>query len=246
MTPMPVDSEAQIALWRRLVLRGTQCGVGYADAQDLAGQALLKALETFDGARGAFAPFCRTVHANILRNHWRDRKTLEAFDPEREDHADPRDPIEDHMDREMREKLREIADRILSELSPEQAAFFLALREAHEEIEYGAVSEAARLLGIPPLRGHDLYKQIRRKARKHLGRFEAVIGLEETAPGAPPEPAGIIRGASRPRREGAFAEPPLEHDPRLRIVMRCASAGYQRFDESLTPALRARLAALFT
>jgi len=267
--PMNVP-EAGIALWRRLVARAAARGVPYADAQDLAGQAFLKALESFDGARGGFGPYCRTIHGNLLKNYWRDRKITVEIDPDSDLLADGRDPAEVQMNDEMSSAMRSIADKILADLNPVQAAFFVALSEVIGEFEYGAVSEAARRIGIEPLRGHDVYRQIQRKARKHLEEFASLVMAEhglaardvvEAAPEAPAAPAAEVVVARTPPREAPSADiapgPPraarlfglraaAPADPFVLLSARFTSAGFGRFEASLSEDARRRLVALLS
>jgi hypothetical protein len=125
-------------------------GVAYEDARDLASQTLLKAMQSFDGARGRFAPFCHTVHRNLLKNHWRDRKPTVEFEPEDDPREAPDTPHDRFVSEEMRAMMHDVADRILESLDPGEAAFFLTLSEVCDETGSALVSEAARRLGLKP------------------------------------------------------------------------------------------------
>ena len=57
-----------------LVRTGTSRGISLADAQDIAGDAVERALSAFDPAKGEFSAFCRAIFSNLMKNHWRDKK----------------------------------------------------------------------------------------------------------------------------------------------------------------------------
>jgi hypothetical protein len=225
----------ELALWRRLVAAGLRAGARYEDAQDLSSQAILRALEAHDPARGAFEPFCRAIHANLLKNHWRDRRPTREFDPEMDGGVDGFDPQVWLVILEDREMLRDISDRILAALEPEEAVFFLALAEAYRETERAAVTAVARRLGHEPLRGWDIFRRIQRKARRHLQDYlhtvEPQRDLEACRSGfadaeAPPpdfaaSPASdeiAAADAFRSRREVFDREPPAEPDFASRLA----------------------------
>jgi hypothetical protein len=56
--------------------------------------------------------------------------------------------------------------RIKEMLSPEELAFLDALKEVTEESESVMVSEAARRINITPQKGHDIFRRIKRRAKK--------------------------------------------------------------------------------
>ncbi|MFN0151108.1 MAG: RNA polymerase sigma factor [bacterium] len=235
----------EIALWRRLVVVALRSGVRYEDAQDLASQAILQGLKSHDASRSPFAAFCHTIHANLLKNTWRDRKTTVEFDPEIDQRPDPRD----HRDRlvleEIREMMSKIAEKILAELTPEEAALFLTLAELYDSAERAAVSEAARRLGIEPLRGWDIFRRIQRKARhlsdefaeggRDVGLRRASEYIPESGPvmSEPPPPPRAARSPARSRQP-------------ILLAAACATAGYDRFAERLSPEQRAHLARLLS
>lgn len=235
---------AEIALWRRLVARAWRSGLGLEDAQDLAGRAVLQALESFDPGRGAFAPLCVTIHRNLMRNHFRDRKIAVPFDPDRDERTAPEDPLEILGEEEWRAMMSDLAESILAELDPDEAEFYRALGEVMAEMEAGAVSEAARRCGIPPAKGWDIFRRIRRKARKHARRFEALRGTE--APPSVESPAEPLAQCLASAIEAESASPgssvPLDLEI-LAAVSESALLGFDRFSASLSTAQRARLAA---
>ncbi|MHB8079556.1 MAG: sigma-70 family RNA polymerase sigma factor [Candidatus Krumholzibacteriia bacterium] len=242
------DSPATLALWKGLVGQALRVGVPYEEARDLASQALLKALEAFDGGRGEFGPFCRTILANLVRNHWRDRKPTEPHDPETDPRAAADDPFADICSREVRELMRDLADRLLAVLEPPEAAFFLALAEVAREAETVAVTAAARRLGLEPLKGWDLFRRIQRTARRLQAPPSFMVSAARLAPPAPPS---ILRSpvvTDEQARDDGFASPPPARSaagsPALLLLAGCASAGFGDFAATLAPAARARLAEL--
>lgn len=254
--PAGSGSRAQILLWRSLVHSGLRAGLSYEDAQDLASQAFTKALAAHDPARGPFSALCRTTHGNLLRNHWRDRKPLAPIEGE-DLPGGGEDPLEGLVLGREREMMQALSDRILAALDPEEAALFLALSDVILEAEKAAVSEASRRLGIEPLKGWDIFRRIRRKARRHLGEFEAAVGRED---------ARVAMKESAAERQVLFADsdavPSLSQSvpgpsqdlsrayaarwmaPLLFLASACADAGFGRFEASLNAEQRARLAAL--
>jgi DNA-directed RNA polymerase specialized sigma24 family protein len=247
------DTSATLALWKGLVGQALRVGVPYEEARDLASQAVLRALEAFDGARGEFGPFCRTILANLVRNHWRDRKPTEPHDPESDPRAAPDDPLDDILTREVREQMRDLADRLLAVLAPPEAAFFLALAEVAREAEEAGVTAAARRLGLAPAKGWDLFRRIQRKAR-HLEEPHALrMDWTETL-SAPIMPHSLLQADvdrvsddSVVLREGlrsSGADGSSPWPPALLLLAGCASAGFGDFADALAPADRARLAEL--
>jgi len=169
----PTDDTAREAraLWNQLLVRALRRGVPYADAQDLAGQAVLKALEAFTPERGSFEALCGTIHANLVKNWWRDRKPTEPWDDGRHDRPGAADPGADAEQKEWREMCQRVADLILADLDPQEAALFLALGEQCREAERATVAAAARRVGIETLEAWNVFRRIQRKARQHLQRF---------------------------------------------------------------------------
>lgn len=230
-------SRGEIALWRSMVARASRSGVRYEDAQDLASEAVRKALAAHEPGRGPFGPFCRAIHANLLKNYWRDRKSTVELDPEMDDRESGSNPLDEVAFEEGREMMRRIADRILETLDPQEAAFFLALAEACQDVESVAVTAAARRLGIDPIEGWNRFRRIQRKARRHMGEYE--ITMESR----PAEPLREAPAASLPPMLDALAIPD-EGDGLLLAVAGSTSAGYERFAARLDEEERRRLSAL--
>ncbi len=255
-------SAAELALWRSLMLRAFRRGVPRPEAEDLASQALLKALQAHVPERGDFAPFCVAIHANLLRNWWRDRKPTEPWDEQMHDLSGPDDPHADLADQEERAMFQHIADRILSVLEPDEAALFLAMGDLARDAERAAVSAAARRVGLAPLKAWDVFRRIQRKARAFTGDFAVVsscrplplvmdelrgdierVTVREPQPrpqDEPEEPPAVAE--EMPLRWAAHARPGLF--PSLFRIAAHADAGFSAFAAGLTPEQRGRLAAL--
>ncbi|MBP6875433.1 MAG: hypothetical protein KBD56_05140 [Candidatus Eisenbacteria bacterium] len=206
---------AEQALWRALVRRGLRTGMFLEEAQDLASRTLVKALDSYDAQRGSFDAFCRTIHGNLMKNHWRDRKPLEPIDEETVAVDDRIDPLEILTEREERTIMRTLSDRILAALDPEEAAFLLALSDILFETERVVVSQAAARLGMKPLQGWDIFRRIQRKARPMMDEFREVLSpVAEKAQ----SPESDIRFHSRPHagprpRGAAFGDDAAEGAP---------------------------------
>ena len=244
-------SRGEIALWRLLVSRALRSGVRYEDARDLASEAVRKALEAHAPDRGPFAPFCRAIHANLLKNHWRDRKPTEEFDPGTDPRESPDDPFGEIALEEGREMMRRIAEQILASLSPQEAAFFLALADAQRETERTAVTAAARRLGIRPLQGWNLFRRIQRKARVHLEEYESAADIQGMRrPSAPPtmEPMRdewIVEGAEMPMSAPVAGRArPAAGGWLVFLAASAATAGYEQFSATLSAEQRGHLSGL--
>jgi DNA-directed RNA polymerase specialized sigma24 family protein len=250
--PRPLE-----ALHRQLVARGLRTGIHLEDAQDLAGQTFMNALRSHDEGRGPFRPFCFTVHANLLRNHWRDRKPMIDIDDLPDEPMATGDPFTDLLSHEERETFRALADRILARLDPEEAAFFLTLSDVIADAVRAAVTEAARRMRITPLKGWDIFRRIQRKARADREEFEGVARArpatirrdEVMAPSVEADfdlvlgdvphakPLASVRSARPPRRR-------RRPDPTIILSAACASASYERFALSIPREDLDRLASL--
>lgn len=242
------DSPATLEIWKGLVGQALRVGVPYEEARDLASQALLQALGAYDGGRGDFGPFCRTILANLVRNHWRDRRPTDPHDPESDLRAAADDPLADVLTREGREFMRDLADRLLATLAPSEAAFFLALAEVAREAETVAVTAAARRLGIAPLKGWDLFRRIQRQARRlQTPPSFMVSDVREEPPALPSVLRSPVVTEERAGDDGLASPPPARVAagfPALLLLAGCASAGFGDFAATLTPTARARLAEL--
>ncbi len=137
-------------------------GVPFEDAQELVQASIVAALDRFDEGKGAYLGYCTTILGNRIKNYWRDRKPTESIDD-----VDIPDPgFQDDLEREEeRARMTKMIRRISRELTPEEAAFLKALGVATEELESRAVSHAARLLGLEPEKGWDIFRRIQRKAK---------------------------------------------------------------------------------
>ncbi len=147
-----------------LVLSATSRGILFADAQDLAGDAIERALSGFDPAKGEFSAFCHTILSNLVKNYWRDKKKTEKY-PDDEGPVDP-EPFIDAI--ELAETVREIRaalSAIKKKLSPGEVIFLNHLQDVLDESGERAISEAARRSGLTPAKGWDLFRKIRRKAK---------------------------------------------------------------------------------
>jgi hypothetical protein len=147
-----------------LVRVATSKGIILADAQDLAGDTIERALSGFNPARGEFPVFCHTILSNLMKNYWRDRKKTEEY-PDVDGPVDPDPPIDPL---ELADTLREIQaalSGIKKKLSPEENTFLKHLQDVLDESGTRAISEAARRAGLTPAKGWDLFRKIQRKAR---------------------------------------------------------------------------------
>jgi hypothetical protein len=248
MEPSPAASAAEAALWRSLMVRALRRGVPREEAEDLAGQAFAKALEGFAPERGSFEAFCGTIHANLLRNWWRDCKPTEPWDDQAHERPAPDDQHAAVVDEEERAMYRDIAARILAVLDPDEAALFLALGDICREAERAGVSAAAHRLGLEPLAAWDIFRRIQRKARPFVAEFDVAS-----------EPPGVLRAPAADvcersvRREILPGTP--DHGPAmipidpwhllspLFRVAACADAGFANFAAGLSAEQRDRLAA---
>jgi DNA-directed RNA polymerase specialized sigma24 family protein len=243
-----MNPNGQLALWRRLMVAALRTGIPRESAEDLASEALKQALVAYDPARGPFGPFCRTIHGNLVKNHWRDRKPTVELDPEDDSLATGNDLLDEIADRREAEMMRAIAEKILAELDPQEAAFFLTLGQICRQSQRVVVAQVARRLGMTPQQGWDVLRRIRRRSRAHLEEYFGVsmMPAEMTKEERPTLGASVFEDSFEP----ATAPPPRAHraaappDPFPFLAAAHATAGFERFDAALTPEQRARLAAL--
>jgi RNA polymerase sigma factor (sigma-70 family) len=161
-----------------LVRSATSRGILFADAQDLAGEAIERALSGFDPEKGEFSTFCHSILSNLMKNYWRDKKKTEQY-PNNEGPVDP-EPFIDTL--ELAESVREIRaalSEIKKKLSPKENAFLKHLQDVLDESGPRAISEAARRTGLTPAKGWDLFRKIQRKAKGISAKFEANLLVSE-------------------------------------------------------------------
>ena len=161
-----------------LVRSATSRGILFADAQDLAGDAVERALASFDPAKGEFPAFCHTILSNLMKNYWRDRKKTEEY-PNVEGPMDP-EPFIAAL--ELAESVREIRaalSEIKKKLSPKENAFLKHLQDVLDESGPRAISEAARRTGLTPAKGWDLFRKIQRKAKGMSAKFGTDLFVSE-------------------------------------------------------------------
>jgi len=145
-----------------LVRSATSKGIVLGDAQDLAGDAVERALEGFDPAKGGFAPYCHTILGNLMKNYWRDRKPSEEFDEG--NHTPAEDDIDPIELAETVASVHAALAELQTQLSSEEKRFLLHLKDVLEDSGSRAISEAARRSGLTPAKGWDLFRKIQRKA----------------------------------------------------------------------------------
>ncbi len=217
----PHDSSghrAEQALWRALVRRGLRTGMLLEEAQDLASRTFVKALDSYDPRRGSFDAFCRTIHGNLMKNHWRDRKPLEPIDEKTGAVDDRIDPLEILTEREEQTIMRTLSDRILAALDPEEAAFFLALSDILFQTERVVVSQAAARLGMKPLQGWDIFRRIQRKARPMMDEFREALSPVAEKTQWQESDIRFSRPPAGPRLKGAaFGDDAAEGAPTKRV-----------------------------
>lgn len=150
-------------LWMGLLKTARIKGIPDDAAEDLVGDAILKAFEKFDPERGRFAPFSRKILENLIKNFWRGHRPNVPF----EDIPEPPDPDNPYLLVEGKENVREVirmARQIADKLDAEERKLFEALREVLREQDTRAVSEAARRIGLSAQKGWDLFRRIQRKS----------------------------------------------------------------------------------
>jgi hypothetical protein len=155
-----------------LVRSATSRGILLADAQDIAGDAIERALSSFDPAKGEFPAFCHTILSNLMKNYWRDKKRTEEF-RDSEGPLDPDPPIDPLEIAETLRDIRGALSDLKKNLSPEENAFLKHLQDVLDESGPRAISEAARRSGLTPAKGWDLFRKIQRKARGMSVKFES-------------------------------------------------------------------------
>lgn len=236
-----IENETYRTLFLELMQYCLARGIPFAEAQDLVGASVEAALRKYDPARGAFAALAQTALVNRVKNHWRDRKQTGPLD-DAGGLEDP-DTRPDAFDDNGYEQawLR----TIMAALAPEEKEFLLALHGVLEEMDTRAVSEAARRLGITPLKGWDLLRKIRRKATRTGTAAEEQLpfGLDRTLPvrmRSVEETPDVIAGAGAPPaplprvvREQLHDD--VDADIRLLAAFAAMERAFERFHEGLAP-----------
>jgi DNA-directed RNA polymerase specialized sigma24 family protein len=246
--PSPIEQNFRNS-WESLLNFALRRGVPYQDAEDLVSATLHIALDQFVEERGKFLTFCTTVLSNKIKNYWRDRKPNDPIDE-----LDLPDPglAGDFEKDEERARMKEMIDRIREHLTAEETEFINALGAAFENLESRAVSEAARLLGLDPAKGWDVFRRIQRKAKSLFPLLET---REMPAAEAPPAP---VAEPTLARAEAVFFKKsprvlretpsPLRWPPSLAHLARFAirEASYWRAMDAFTTEQKNRLRSIFS
>ncbi len=163
---MPVtDEHSFFPAWKRLHEDALRKRVPYHDAEDIVSETLLKATETFDQQRGDFDGFCYSILRNKIKNYWRDKKPQTTLEDGQYPNDDP-SPISIMIENEAEERAKAVIAAISPLLTNDERTFLEMLGQVLAELEGRAVTETSRRLGIEPLKGHDIFRRIQRKALK--------------------------------------------------------------------------------
>jgi DNA-directed RNA polymerase specialized sigma24 family protein len=235
-------------LWIALVRIGVARGLMLPDAEDLGQESIVAGMQSFDPSRGDFGAFCRTIMVNKAKNHHRDKKPQE---PIPEDGGHYRDPDDGPGWASYYKQCQERTDRILSEtvskLNEEEASFFMALAEVHEELSHGEVSEAARRAGITPQKGWDIFRKIQRQFKD----LDRTILIPECPPERVFDPAtrfSLVDPVSPPPSEAesfSLHTQPSDIPPSEGTYLGELQGRYRRFSTDLGPKSLRRLRGLF-
>jgi len=122
-------------------------GFSWADAEDLAQEAFLRAfrsLEGFDASRGSFRGWLGAIAKNVARRRWGRRSQGDSFDPElaEEMFAAPANPHDTPEAREEIEAVRSCVDALPPELARVIRLRYVAARTTRGVAEATGLPEA--------------------------------------------------------------------------------------------------------
>lgn len=152
--------------WNSLINYAVTFKIRKEDAQDIATDTILKALEYFNKDRGNFETYCRFILKRKVLDFKRiyaDTYLLMFID----DEGEIVDPEKDQYDEK---ETNELSDSFLKELKTEldekELKLFGSLILYCQSSEKISVSAAAENIGLDKFKGWDLFRKIQRKAKQ--------------------------------------------------------------------------------
>ncbi len=152
--------------WNSLINYAVTFKIRREDAEDIATDSILKALEYFKKDRGDFETFCRFILKRRVLNFkkvYADTYLLLFID----DKGVIIDTENDHFDeKETNELSNSFLKRLETQLDEKELKLFNALTLYCHSSEKISVSAAAGNIGLDMKKGWDLFRKIQRKARQ--------------------------------------------------------------------------------
>lgn len=152
--------------WNSLIEYAVTFKIRREDAEDIATDSILKALEYFKKDKGDFETLCRFIMKRRVLNFKRayaDTYLLLFID----DEGVIIDPVNDRFDKkETNESSNSFLKRLEASLDEKELKLFNALNLYCQSSEKISVSAAAGNIGLDMKKGWDLFRKIQRKARQ--------------------------------------------------------------------------------
>lgn len=162
-----MNEEAFYSLWRPLYRFAVGRGVDNDEAEDLVMETICTVIDRYSPERGDILAFSFTVLRNRITNFHTRGPLKSPLTIDIEDEAPT--PLDHAIRREDEHRAQSLFRRLVEMLTPKEIRFLEILRtQVADDGQYN-VSEAARQIGIEPLRGHDLFKKIQRKLHQLPG-----------------------------------------------------------------------------
>lgn len=151
-----------------LIVFAKRYKVPYEDIEEIVNDSILVALHSFDKDRGSFEAYCRVILKNRLRNFIRDHfevLILASIDDKNEYENIYRFVKENLNKEEIEIEFKQKLSKIYLILDNDEKLFLDQIQKTYTPEKGISISDAARNIGIEPLKGWDLFRKIQRKAR---------------------------------------------------------------------------------
>jgi len=136
-------------------------GIDKDAAQDFVMESICRVIDTFDPERGELLHFGYRVLGNRIKNHFRDTHATTRLT---HDVADGTPTQFDHFVRQEEEKrAATILSSLRGKIGREEMELLNVLQAQMEQDGSYNVSAAARVVGIEPLKAHDILRKMKRK-----------------------------------------------------------------------------------
>ncbi|HRJ99813.1 MAG TPA: hypothetical protein PL089_09400 [Ignavibacteria bacterium] len=151
---------------KSLLLYGRKFNIPYEDVEEIANDAIVKAIQDFIEDRGNFESFCKVIFKRRLINF---QKTIKAnyflliID---EDEIFRNADGDDYENFEKNRISKEFIESVKDSFSDEEKNFFEILYQVCEQTDIKLIAEASRIIGVSNAKGWDIFRKIQRKSMK--------------------------------------------------------------------------------
>lgn len=159
------DSEFR-SFWLNLIAYSGKFRISREDAEEIANDAILKAMDFYDENRGSFESLCKVILKNKLINFKRDKAELYLmiYIDEFENNFSADDYISELETEQKNIPALMFIANLRNKLKPDEVIFFDELYKLCKETCKLNISEASKNLGLLPEKGWDVFRKIQRKA----------------------------------------------------------------------------------